>query len=203
MSLGVEVSSASMMTKLPLVALLAAVSVQAAGKEKAPAKAPKVKIELPAMGALPETGKMKKLEEEKLPTGPTVTPNTAGYSVVRVLHGTQFVRSANGATPVGGAMDEIVVSGNPPSTPKFTTVVRVRCKQRVSAPIEVALLDPRGDIAMNAIGEVSFRGVTQDEVDYTVDWDPTPTRAGGAFQIVVKVAGEPMGTWPIKLVEKK
>jgi len=56
---------------------------------------------------------------------------------------------------------------------------------------------------MAASGELSFRTVKGDEVDYLVDWDPVPLRGGGDFQVLIKVAGQPMGTWPLKVVEQK
>ncbi len=87
-------------------------------------------------------------------------------------------------------------------TERFTTAVRLKSPQRASAPIELALLDPRGDTALSASGEVSFKTVKGDEVDYLVDWDPVPLRAGGDFQLLIRIAGQPMGTWPLKIVEQ-
>jgi hypothetical protein len=45
--------------------------------------------------------------------------------------------------------------------------------------------------------------VKQDEVDYMVDWDPTPTRAGGDFKVLIRIGGQVMGTWPLKVVAQK
>ena len=46
-----------------------------------------------------------------------------------------------------------------------------------------------------------FRGPKGDEVDYVIEWDPVPCRFSGDFQVVVRVGGQPMGTWPLKVVE--
>ena len=54
---------------------------------------------------------------------------------------------------------------------------------------------------MSAAGELRFRGTKGDEVDYVVDWDAVPCRWAGDFLVAVRVAGQPMGTWPLKVVE--
>ena len=56
---------------------------------------------------------------------------------------------------------------------------------------------------MSSQGEVSFRGVKGDEVDYLVDWDPTPCRAAGDYTVNIRIAGRDMGTWPLKFVLEK
>ncbi|MBI3182259.1 MAG: hypothetical protein HYZ28_08965 [Myxococcales bacterium] len=160
-------------------------------------------LNLPTFGALPTGEGLQKPKAEKdLPT-PTTTSIDAKYEVVRLQHGRSFMRSASGATPMGGALESIALTGNPPTSERFTTVVRVKCPQRLNSSIELAVLDPRGDTAMTATGEVNFRGTKQDEVDYTVEWDPTPMRSGGDFQVLVRIGGQVMGTWPLKVVEGK
>jgi hypothetical protein len=52
-------------------------------------------------------------------------------------------------------------------------------------------------------GEVNFRALKGHETDYLVDWDPVPWRTGGDFQVQVRVAGQPMGSWPLQMVEQK
>jgi hypothetical protein len=99
------------------------------------------------------------------------------------------------------------LSGKPLTTEKFSTAIRVKSPQRVNARIEIAIVDFRGDMVMSSAGELRFRGAKGDEVDYTVDWDPVPwraagDRAAGDFQVVVRVAGQPMGLWPLTLVEQ-
>ncbi len=158
----------------------------------------KMDLNLPSFGAVPKGDDIAQPKADNKAIESTTTASNATYTVLRVLHGKQFTRSASGATP-SGSIEPISLSGTPPSTPKFTTVVRVKSPQRVNSSIDVVILDPRGDTAMTASGEVNFRGTKQDEVDYTVDWDPTPQRAGGQFQVMVRIGGQVMGTWPLKV----
>ncbi|MFZ5471924.1 MAG: hypothetical protein ACOZIN_21045 [Myxococcota bacterium] len=162
----------------------------------------RVDLDLPSFGALPTDAQLEKPKEKKLTTEPTTTISNATYQVVKVMHARQFMRGAGGSTPVGGQLEIIARSGNPPSTERFHTVVRVTSKERLNAPIDLVVLDPRGDTLMTASGEVIFRGSKQDEVDYLVEWEPTPTRAPGNFQLLVRVGGQVMGTYPLKVVDQ-
>jgi hypothetical protein len=81
-------------------------------------------------------------------------------------------------------------------------VVRVKSPQKANASIDVVILDPRGDTTMSASGQLNFRGQNQTEADWTVEWDPTPCRAGGNYQVMVRIAGQVLGTWPLKVVQK-
>ena len=182
------------------LALALPIAAGAADAKKKPA-GNKVDLNLPTFGAIPKGDGIEKPKAEKVGDSPSVTPSSASYTVVRVSHGKGFIRGAGGATPTGGGLSSIPASGNPLTTEKFTTVVRVKSPQRVNAPIELMILDPRGDTALSASGEVNFRGVKQDEVDYTVDWDPTPVRSAGQFQVMVRIAGQVMGTFPVKVEE--
>ncbi len=197
------------MRKLGLVFwLLAAVPLAHA---EGPAKKPKPKdagtskmkmdLGLPSFGKLPTGADLQKAKAKPAASEPTVTPAGVTYSVVRVQHAKSFLHTANGAMPMGGSLAAIPIVGNPPSTDKFTTVIRMKATQRVNAPIDVVILDPRGDTAMQATGELSFRGQVGNEADYTVDWEKTPTRAGGKFEVLVRVAGQVMGTWPLQVGE--
>jgi hypothetical protein len=137
--------------------------------------------------------------KEKAADQPKATPAHAEYSVVRVQHGKAFLRTPEGAKP-SAPYDSVATDGDPPTTEKFSTVVRVKCTQKVNAPIELAVLDPRGDTLMDARGEIVFRGVKESEVDYTVDWDRTQLiRGPGDYQVLVRVAGTPLGTYPLKV----
>ena len=81
-------------------------------------------------------------------------------------------------------------------------MIRVRCTQKTNAPIDVVILDPRSDTLMEASGEIFFRGQKEMEVDYTVDWDRTQLPRGtGAYQVLVRVAGAPKGTFPLKIAD--
>jgi hypothetical protein len=94
------------------------------------------------------------------------------------------------------------LSGKPPTIEKFSTAIRVQSPQKVDARIEIAIVDFRGEVVMSSAGELRFRGAKGEEVDYTVDWDAVPWRSAGDFQVVVRVAEQPMGLWPLTLVEQ-
>lgn len=163
-------------------------------------KAPSINV--PTFSALPKADGATQPAAEKPASHPSAASFSATYSIVKVQHAKTFVRSPAGLLAMGGNLDAIPLSGKPPATAKFTTAVRVKSPQRANAPIDLTILDPRGDTAMSASGELSFRTVKGDEVDYLVDWDPVPLRGGGDFQVLIRVAGQPMGTWPLKVVEQ-
>jgi hypothetical protein len=197
--------TSSLLAALLFCVVNASPALAADPKPKAGAK-PKgkpVELNLPSVGALPSADGLSKPKEKTTDQSPTTTAANATYQIVRVMHGRAFNRSAGGATPVGGALETIALSGNPPSTEKFGTIVRVKSPQRTNAPIDVVILDPRGDTTMSHSGELNFRGTKQDEVDYSVEWDPTPQRSGGAFQVMVRIGGQVMGTWPLKVASGK
>ncbi|MHB8873752.1 MAG: hypothetical protein ACYC8T_08705 [Myxococcaceae bacterium] len=183
--------------------LAAPLALAADPKPKAPAKTSKLKMDLglPTFGALPRGDDVVKPKLDKPMSEPTVTATNATYQVLRVQHGRSFMRTATGAVPTGGGMPFIPLVGDPPSIDKFTTVIRMKSPQRVNANIDVVILDPRGDTAMTASGEVNFRAQGGDEVDYTIDWDKTPARAGGPFKVMVRLSGQVMGTWPLQVGE--
>ena len=156
------------------------------GVKKSKVKAPD--FEIPSFGAIPKGDDLTRPEEKALPDGPSVTDTNPTYSLVKVQH---------------SPSEPIALSGNPLTSERFSTVVRVKCPERVSAPLDVLILDPRGDTAMSATGRLTFRGTKGDETDYAIDWDPTPFRSGGDYQVMVKVAGQVVGTTPLKFVEKK
>ena len=173
----------------------------AAKKKKADVKVPS--FTLPSMGEVPKGEGMQKQKAEPLsaPGPSTERPADATYKVTKVQFAKQFVHGAGGQQPVQ-PFTSVALRGNPLTTEKFSSLVKVKCPQKVNAPIELAVLDPRGDTAMSANGELVFKGSTTDEVEYLVDWDPTPARAGGKFQLLVRVGGQPMGSWPL-VVEQK
>jgi hypothetical protein len=171
-----------------------------AKKKKTDVKVPS--FTLPSMGEVPKGEGLQKQKADAPPPGPSATrPADATYTVTRVMFAKQFVRGAGGQQPVQ-PFTSVALRGSPLTTEKFSSLVKVKCPQKVNAPIELAVLDPRGDTAMSASGELVFRGATTDEVEYLVDWDPTPARAGGNFQLLVRIAGQPMGSWPL-VVEQK
>lgn len=196
--LAVTALSFTVVTMAP--AVTNAADAKPAGKKAG--KGEKIDLGIPSFGAVPK-GEGIEAPKEKKPSTESSTPlPVASYSVVRVAHGKSFVRSASGSTP-SAPLEAVTLEGNPPVTEKFTTVVRVKSPDKKNAEITVAVMDNRGDTVMDANGQLVFRGLKTDEVDYTVDWDPTGVRGPGEFQVVVKVAGQTLGTFPLKVVEKK
>ena len=187
------------MRTLTLAAVLLSISALAADKKKGE----KIDLGIPSFGNIPKGDNLEKPKDKK-PTGGEPSPSSpsAIYSVVKVVHGKSFTRSATGATPTI-AFEAVTASGNPLTTEKFSTVVRVKNAEKKSADITVNIIDPRGESVMDASGTVTFRGSKTDEMDYTIDWDPTGIRAAGDFQVMVKVAGQMLGTFPLKVVERK
>ena len=145
---------------------------------------------------------MKKPESRQGAVAPKVTTSDVEYTVVKVEHASAFVRTAEGAKPQGGVLPAVMLSGHPPTTQPFTTLVRVKATQRVNASIELVILDPRGDTALSGAGELVFRDGKADHVDYLLDWAPVARPSGGDYQLLIRIAGKPMGTWPLK-VEKR
>ena len=190
--------------------LLFSLEATAAETTKTPAKkksaAAGFKFDGPLMKmpgeALPTGEKLEKKSEKAGEAGKESIGN-ATYDVVKVQHGRAFMRSPSGATAQGGELTQLNLTGNPPSTDKFTTIIRVKSKARNNVPIEVALVDPRGDTVMNSEGTVVFFGAKQDEIDYQIDWNPTALRSGGDYKLLVRLANEVKGTWPLKVAEQQ
>lgn len=185
------------------VILLTGLSAFAAEpKAGAKKKGEKLDLGLPkTFNALPSGENMEKPKEKAAQQAPTTTATSAEYSVVRVVHGKAFLRTPEGAKP-SAPFDQVPTEGNPPTTEKFSTVIRVKRTQKTNAPIDVVILDPRNDTLMEASGEIFFRGQKEMEVDYTVDWERTQLPRGpGAYQVLVRVAGAPLGTFPLKIAD--
>jgi hypothetical protein len=148
---------------------------------------------------IPKGTDLKKAEPKKEADSPTVMPSAAVYTVVKVVHGKSFTRSATGASPAA-PFDAVPLSATM-MTDKFSSVVRVKCPQKLNAGIQVAIIDARGDSIMSADGNLAFRGTKQEEVDWTVEWEPTPVRGPGEYKFQVQVNGEILGTFPLKMAE--
>jgi hypothetical protein len=112
------------------------------------------------------------------------------------MHAKSFLSSPEGAKPTG-PLEQVTLTNR--TTEKFSSVVRVKDPAKRNARIEVAVLDMVGDTVMEASGELYFRG--GDETEWTVDWDPTGVRGPGTFQVLVRVGGQPLGTFPLKFAE--
>jgi len=189
------------MTRLVLVASLLSLGLAlAADPERKGSKkeaAPKLDLGLPQFDALPTDTKLEtsKPKQDTLQTKKSAVEE--GFSVVRVVHGKAFLRGPDGAKP-SAPFTQVTLTNN--TTEKFSTVVRVKNPAKHNASIEVVVLDFRGDTVMDASGEISFRG-KEDETEWTVDWEPTGVRGPGDFQVLVRVGGNPLGTFPIKFAE--
>ena len=159
--------------------------------------APRLDLGLPTFKEIPKDQKLEKpkdpAEAQQAPSG---TRLDEGYSVVRVVHGKSFVRGPDGARP-SAPFPQVNVAGNPLATEKFSSVIRVKSPAKKNARIEVAILDQRGDTVMEASGEIRFANA--DESEWQVDWDPTGIRNPGEFQVLVRIGGNPLGTFPLKL----
>jgi hypothetical protein len=159
-------------------------------------------ITLPALREIPKAEGITRPPVEKVAVEPTVKSVAATYRVTRLQHARSFLQARVGPLPIGGTLTAVNLSGKPPTIEKFSTAIRVQSPQKVDARIEIAIVDFRGEVVMSSAGELRFRGAKGDEVDYTVDWDPVPWRSAGDFQVVVRVAEQPMGLWPLTLVEQ-
>lgn len=181
----------------PLVA-----SAEAPAKASAREKKPKVKapsFSLPSFGELP---KAEGLTEKKSEVQPSQTKSAAKdptYAVLEVRHAAGFSGGPTGPQPLGNYLEALDVRGKPLSTERFSTVVTIQSAAKLGAPIDVAVLDTRGDTVLSATGEISFVDQKSDTTRYQIDWDPSPVRGPGAYQVLVRIAGRPMGTWPLKV----
>ena len=193
-------------------------SITALGAETAPSKKPAAtkaaaatkpakldipKIDLSGLATIPKGDGIaaKKVETEEL-TPRFGDSEVVKYEVLGIGHARSFTSSAKGLAPVGGMLRSIELSGDPLSTPRFTTVVRVRSSQKGEAPIEVAILDPAGDTALSGSGAVRFKSAGSHQ-DWQIEWDPTPRVRGGTYKVLVRVGGKPMGTWSLEVTSEK
>jgi hypothetical protein len=158
--------------------------------------APKLDLGTVKFEDLPKDQLLQKPKTEEQQSGPSLARLDEAYSVVKVLHARAFLHGPDGARP-STPFPQVNLSGS--TTEKFSTVVRVKSPGKRGAHIEVAILDPRGDTVMSAEGELVFRG--GDETEWAVDWAPTGVRGPGDYALLVRVSGNPIGTFPIKIAE--
>jgi hypothetical protein len=162
--------------------------------------APKVDLGLPSFNNIPSDQKLERPKEKPdAQQGPSGSRVEEGYSVVRVVHGKAFLRGPDGARP-SAPYTVVTASGDPLLTEKVSTVVRVKSPAKKNTRIEVAILDFRTDTVMEASGELRFG--TTDEAEWQVDWDPSGIRGPGDFQVLVRIGGNPLGTFPLKVVSQ-
>lgn len=178
-----------------------ALSAEPKKGDKGKPKMEKLDLGLGNFGSIPKGIELEKATPKKVQTTSSVEDTGLTYEVVRVVHGKSFLRTPQGAQP-SGAFDGVQLSnGNPPMTDKFSSVVRVKCAQKMDTSIEVAILDPRGDTVMEASGTINWRDKKNPEAEWTVDWDPSPVRGPGEFKVLVRVGGSALGTYPLKMIE--
>ena len=170
--------------------------------EKAKPRPQPPPIALPALAELPKADDLSPPTVRDRLAPERTTDESPTYAVSNLVHAKSFLQSRRTALPMGGALNRISLGGKPPSTEKFATAVRVKASRKENAAIEVLVLDPRGEVAMSASGELRFRQAKRDELDYIVEWDSVPCRWTGDFLVAVRVGGKPMGTWPLKVVEQ-
>lgn len=152
-------------------------------------------ISMPSLGELPKADGLKRVQEKQATLR---SSEEAVYTVTALLHARGFRHDAKGALTPIAALTQIPLDGNPPMTEPFATAIRVKCPQKASTFIEIAVLDPRGDTTMSSKGHLSFFANKGDEAEWTVDWDPTPVRGPGDYQVLVRIAGQAVGTYPLK-----
>ena len=189
-----------MLRSLALASLSIALLAHAADPKLKGSKkeaAPKLDLGIPVFKDIPKDQKLEKpkdpAEAQQSPSGTRIEE---GYSVVRVVHGKSFLRGPDGARP-STPFPQVNVAGNPLTTEKFSSVIRVKSPAKKNTSIEVAILDQRGDTVMEASGELRFGNGP--EAEWQVDWEPTGIRNPGEFQVLVRLGGNPMGTFPLKL----
>ena len=193
-----------MVRALGVVVLCIASLALAADKPKAKAggkgAGPKLDLGLgptTPMGGLP----MDKLEKPKEATADQQTRTSAAsepYTVLAVLHGKSFAKGPKGSAPAA-PFPGLVVAGDPPTSERFSTVVRLRSPEKRNTSVEVAVLDVRGDTVMEASGQILFGNA--EEAEWSVDWQPSWVKRKGPLQVLVRVGGNPLGTWPLPVVD--
>ena len=179
------------------ILLACVLSWPAVGDDGGTKRAPLVTV--PPLGEIPNPEGLKPAQPER-PTEAT-SRGEPQFFIVKIEHAKAFKTSSTGHTPVGQPLAAISLSGKPPATQRFSTLVRVRSSQKSNAPIRIAITDARGESLMAASGELSFKSAKGGEAEYVVDWDPTPCRFGGAYQVAVQVAGQELGSGPLQVLE--
>jgi hypothetical protein len=188
-----------------LLLLVPALALAAEPARKKPAAKPAMTVEVPkidlgGIGGVPKADGMEAKRADQRDIAPKVTSSDVQYSVEEVVNAQEFTRTAAGNRPVGEPLKAVRMHGRPQVTQQFTTLVRVKATQNVNASIDVVILDPRGDTALSGSGTLSFTGSKTGEVEWLIDWAPTARPSGGDYKMLIRVAGRPMGTWPLKVL---
>jgi hypothetical protein len=154
-------------------------------------------LRMPSLGSVPKAEGLQAPKAAPLPEGTRQSGGPAQYKVVEVVHAAGFVAGEKGPQPMGEPLTQVSLKGKPPTTERFSTLLRVDSTSPSGAPIEVLVLDGRGETVMQSSGRLSFGGTTSSH--FQVDWTPSGLRRGGTYQVLVRVAGEPLGTWPLEV----
>lgn len=191
-------------TTVAITMLCAALSLAADPpklKGKMKKDAPKIDLGMPSFNEIPKGQGLQKPKDQAQPEQPRSSPDgPAPYSVVRVVNGKSFTRTPQGAK-AAAPFPGVSVSGDPLMSEKFGSVIRVKCPSKKSSSIEVSIQDLRGDTVMEASGVIQFG--TAEEAEWTVDWEPTGIRRVGDLQVMVRVGGQVLGTFPLKVLTEK
>lgn len=155
-------------------------------------------VQLPQFEALPADLRLEKpsTDIDKGPSKPKPPPQ---YSIVQVAHVRKKTMAPAGKL-VDAGLQEVTLSGNPLMSEPFTSIIKIRCPERMGASVEVSITDERGNVAMSSIGRVYFRDNKRDEVDYPVEWEPSPFQKAGNYFLVVHISDQQLGSWPIQFV---
>jgi hypothetical protein len=184
----------SILVVLPLAAV-------ASNPEPEAKKKPAIVLDMPKLSGVPKDAELVKPTSDMRLPETRVSANVATYEIIKVQHGKSFMRTPKGSAAANGGLQAIALRGTPPTSEKFTTVVRLKSAQRVGGPIELALVDSMGNVAMSANGQITFRGTKGTELDYAVDWEPTPFRRAGEYQMTVRVGAQDLGSFPLTVSE--
>ncbi len=160
--------------------------------------APKLNLEMPTFNAIPKDQKLESATPRQAePVGASGNRADEGYTLVRIVHGKSFTKSADGAKPTA-PFPAVTWDPQTMMLEKFSSIIRVKSPGKRTTRIEVVVLDTRADTVMDASGELRFGN--SDEAEWQVDWDPSGARQPGEFQVLVRVGGNPLGTMPLKVV---
>lgn len=184
---------------LSCVLLASAPVLASGGKEAKKANVQVKELRLPSLGTVPKAEGLVAPAATPAVEGTRQTEGIARYQVVEMAHAAGFVAGPGGPQPVGARLTSVTIAGEPPVTSRFSTLVRVRSAARAGAPIEVVVLDARGETVLRSTGTLAFGSA--DVTHFQVDWEPTALKQGGSHQVLVRVAGEPLGTWPLLVRE--
>lgn len=180
---------------LLVVAVGLSASAQAGPPKGSPKKGERLDLGIPTFGTLPTSTELAKPKEQTLEHKSTGGDSTEHcYTVVSITHGRSFKRGPGGTQP-DKPYPAVLITGNPPYSDRFSSIVKVKCPARRGGSIEVEIEDAQGNMVMNGSGQIAFKN--QDETEWQIDWSDTPMRNEGEFKFVLRIAGNLIGSFPI------